>query len=74
MKTTPSIADEGLEVYLNRTLPEHNDNGYAEFVEMLASDLKYSKRQIAAAFNVSRDTIYKWVGVYEGERSNVGKN
>lgn len=71
MKTTPSIADEGLKNYLDRTTEEHNRKGYDDFVAMLTSDLKYSKRQIAAAFWVSRDTIYKWIRVYEQEQADV---
>lgn len=69
MKNTPSIADEGLKNYLDRTAEEHKGSGYDRFVEMLTSELKYSKRQIAAEFGVHRETIYKWINVYEKEQA-----
>lgn len=64
----PSIEDIGLEMYLERTKDEHNDNGYAEFVRLLTTtdefDARYPKSKIAHKFNVSRKTIYTWIAIY----------
>ena len=65
-----SIEDVGLEKFLDSTRDQHNGLGYAEFVQMLNSELNYSKTQIATAFGVHRDTIYNWLAIYEKEQGN----
>ncbi|HEX4775066.1 MAG TPA: helix-turn-helix domain-containing protein [Candidatus Saccharimonadales bacterium] len=63
----PSIEEEGLEVYLDRTAEEHKGHGYEHFVEMLTDEKKYTKPQIAIEFGVDRSTIYNWLEIYNKE-------
>jgi helix-turn-helix protein len=64
-----SIEKEGLKNYLDRTASIHHGKGYADFVEIISSDLNYTKRQIAKIFNVTRPTIYDWIALFEKEQS-----
>jgi DNA invertase Pin-like site-specific DNA recombinase len=67
---TPTIEQEGLQKWLDRRKHEHNDKGYDDLIEMLESELNYSKTQIALAFGVHRDTIYNWLAIHEKEQGN----
>jgi hypothetical protein len=61
----PSIKEEGLEPYLNRTKAMHNNLGYNDFAERVR--LEVSKAKIAKDFNVSDNTIWKtWLPLYKG--------
>lgn len=61
----PTIKDEGLESYLNRTKAMHNNLGYDDFAERVR--LNVPKTKIAKDFNVSDNTIWKtWLPLYKG--------
>lgn len=61
----PSIKEEGLENYLNRTKALHNNLGYTDFAERVR--LNVPKARIADDFNVSDNTIWKtWLPLYKG--------
>jgi DNA invertase Pin-like site-specific DNA recombinase len=62
----PSIESIGLERYLNEKVESHNNFGYQDFVIML--EQKLSKSSIAKAFGVNRNTIIKWIAIYEKEQ------
>lgn len=62
---TPSISDEGLEAYLNRTAADHNGNGFDDFVRLVSASV--DKANLAKAFGVSRYTIYKWLELFNKE-------
>lgn len=66
----PSIADEGLKNYLDRTSFEHNGKNYNDFIEMASSPIGYSKNQVARAFGVAKNTVLKWFNVYDKEQSD----
>jgi transposase len=63
-KTT--IEEEGLENYLNRYRRKHNDYGYTDFKKMLGAEM--TKTSIAKAFNVSKQTVWRWFDVYKHEQ------
>jgi len=62
----PSIEDVGLEKYLNDSKALHNGLGYAEFVQRV--ELQEPKTVIAKAFNVEKQTIYRWIEIF-GKKS-----
>ena len=60
----PTIKQEGLESYLNRTRSLHNGLGFADFSERLR--LHVPKTKIAKDFNVSDNTLWKtWLPLYK---------
>jgi hypothetical protein len=65
--TPTSIEKEGLAKYLDRTKAQHNNLAYIDFVDMIDSEMHYTKKQIGLAFGVSRLTIDKWAKIYKKE-------
>jgi len=63
----PKIEEVGLRKWLDESKDEHNGHGYDRFVEMLGSDLNFTKPQIATEFGVTKDTIYQWLAIHERE-------
>lgn len=62
------ISDEGLKMYLNRTATDHNGKNYDDFIRKLEDDVNRTK--IAEKFGVARDTIYRWIAIYEEEKKS----
>lgn len=54
----PSIRDESLPLYLNRTAEQHNGLGYLLFRKL--RDSGQNAAAMARAFKVNRLTMYKW--------------
>ncbi len=65
MYKPPSIRDVGLKTHLDGTRSNHNGYNYDDFVKMLGQ--KVNKANLARLFGVDRDTISKWVVIYEEE-------
>lgn len=63
-----TIAERGLENYLNETAGIHNGAGYADFTHRIR--LRVPKSIIAEDFNVSKRTIYHWFKVYNAETTS----
>lgn len=61
----PTIEERGLRNHLDENRQLHNDYGYDEFVKRVGLD--EPKTVMARAFNVSTDTIYSWLEIYEKE-------
>lgn len=53
----------GLRKYLNETAEQHNALGYDMFIK-LHDVAKIGPINLARAFNVSKNTMYKWVKVH----------
>lgn len=72
-----SIDAYGLQQYLDGTRWRHNDNGYDEFVKLMAENRRDPRRvsltEIGRHFNVDRRTIYNWVDRYQNERKSSGR-
>lgn len=66
-KPAPSIEELGLKKYLDDTREIHNNYGYDDFVKMLTQEKPMGKSSLAKMFNVERNTIYRWISVYEKE-------
>ncbi len=64
----PSIRDKGLRKYLAAEKAKHNGYDYTDFEKML--NAKVTKTNIARAFNVSSQTMWKWIGIYKEEQGS----
>ncbi len=65
MSRPDSILAIGLKSYLNKTRDQHRELGYLAFSSMVKGQAGISS--MARSFNVSRDTMRKWIGVYRIE-------
>jgi hypothetical protein len=52
-----------LEKYLNESAAKHNNFNYTNFTAMVES--KASIASMARVFNVTRETMYKWIRIYK---------
>lgn len=68
----PSIREETLPVFLNRTRAEHNGLGYAEFEQRM--QLGVPKPKIAKDFGRSTTRIWYWVSIYNDEKTSHAKS
>lgn len=69
-----SIADYGgLQPYLNATADLHNGLKYRSFIHRINPNRKHPipKAAIAEDFNVHRDTVYRWLAIYELEQASA---
>lgn len=64
--TPPSIKSQGFENFLNKHAGQHRGFGYQIFV-ILYRDARLNITNLARAFNVSRETIKKYIAHYEDE-------
>jgi response regulator of citrate/malate metabolism len=71
IKPPLSIADIGLEHYLNQTRHKHNGHGYDDWQLFLAQrkTIHLSAHQIALLMNISRDTFYRYLKYETGQTS-----
>lgn len=65
-----SIEKIGLKKYLQDTKDSHNNQGYEEFIFYINPKLKIGQTAIGRLMNVHRNTIRRWVEVYEKEKKN----
>jgi hypothetical protein len=56
----------GIELYLNATKDEHNGLGFSNWLSMRKQGVDTAN--LARAFGVGRDTMYRWIKRYEWER------
>jgi DNA invertase Pin-like site-specific DNA recombinase len=63
-----SVKEEGLLTHLDRTRDAHNGYGYSDFEKML--EAKVAKTNIAKAFKVSKQTVWRWLDIYTKEKNN----
>lgn len=63
----PTIESVGLKKYLMDTSEKHDGWGYFTFTKCINKGM--SKSEIARTFKVSRNTIIKWVSIYEREQN-----
>ncbi len=66
IKQFQGIRDVGLPTFLNETKDKHNGFGYDHFAVMANSGVNSSN--LARAFNVTRQTINKWLDIYKEEQ------
>lgn len=62
-----SVKEEGLVNHLARTRDTHNGYDYTDLEKML--DAKVAKTNIAKAFKVSKQTVWRWLEVYTTEKN-----
>ena len=67
-----NIEKIGLEKYLNDTKEEHNNQGYDVFIFLRDPELKIGPSAIGRIMNVHRNTIRRWIEIYNKEEKNNG--
>jgi hypothetical protein len=65
--TPPSIEKTGLKKYLDSTISIHNGYTYDDLVKMRQTTPPVNKANMARIFQVDRQTIDKWLKIYEKE-------
>jgi hypothetical protein len=63
----PSIKKIGLEKHLNNTVADHNNKNYADFCDLMESQIEPKVANIVRVFGVGRPTATKWVKAWESE-------
>lgn len=58
----PSIREQGLPIYLEKTRDDHNGLGWKDFKQRM--DLRVPKPKIADDFGMSKQRIWAWVEIY----------
>lgn len=61
----PIIESVGLEFYLNATVDKHNDNTFADFVELISKQPRPTDVDVAAEFGVTSPTAAHWRAIYD---------